>query len=111
MLSPRRTVPAGITRPDYALTGQPADRGSRAIRTPDEIEAMRIAGAVAAEVLIEVGKAVAPGVTTMDVTFATGMPGGKRSPFAPVVETMSPGDTDFESATAVTRSGRASPDP
>ena len=54
---------------------------------------------------------VAPGVTTMDVTFATGMPGGKRSPFAPVVETMSPGDTDFESATAVTRSGRASPDP
>ena len=67
MLSPRRTVPAGITRPDYALTGQPADRGSRAIRTPDEIEAMRIAGAVAAEVLIEVGKAGAPGITTAEL--------------------------------------------
>jgi len=64
MISPRRTVPASIARPDYAVTGIPADRGSRAVRTADEIEAMRIAGRVAAEVLIEVGRAVAPGVTT-----------------------------------------------
>ena len=34
------------------------------MRTPDEIERMRVAGRIAAEVLIEVGKAVAPGVTT-----------------------------------------------
>jgi len=64
MLSPRRTVPAGIARPEYALTGEPSSRASRAVRTPDEIERMRIAGRVGAEVLIEVGKAVAPGVTT-----------------------------------------------
>ncbi|NLA36091.1 MAG: type I methionyl aminopeptidase [Actinobacteria bacterium] len=64
MLSPRRTVPASIARPDYALTGEPASRGSRAVRTPEEIEAMRIAGRVAAEVLVEVGKAIEPGITT-----------------------------------------------
>ena len=64
MVSPRRTVPAGIARPEYALTGEPSSRASRAVRTPDEIEHMRIAGRVAAEVLIEVGTAVAAGVTT-----------------------------------------------
>ncbi|MFN8052514.1 MAG: type I methionyl aminopeptidase [Acidimicrobiales bacterium] len=64
MISPRRTVPAGIARPEYALTGEPSSRQSRAVRTPDEIERMRIAGRIGAEVLIEVGKAVAPGVTT-----------------------------------------------
>ena len=62
--SPRRTVPASIPRPDYALTGQPSARASRAVRTPEEIEAMRIAGRIAAEVLIVVGEAVRPGVTT-----------------------------------------------
>lgn len=64
IVSPRRTVPAAIERPDYAATGQPSSRGSRAVRTADEIDAMRIAGRIAAEVLIEVGKAIAPGVTT-----------------------------------------------
>ena len=64
MLSPRRTVPAGIVRPPYAVTGQPSARESRAVRTPDEIERMRIAGRVGAEVLIEVGKAVSVGITT-----------------------------------------------
>jgi len=34
------------------------------VRTPEEIERMRVAGRVAAEVLIEVGAAVRPGVTT-----------------------------------------------
>jgi len=64
MLSPRRTVPTGIARPEYAVTGQPSARVSRAVRTPDELERMRIAGRVGAEVLIEVGKAVEPGITT-----------------------------------------------
>ena len=64
LVSPRRSVPAGIARPEYAATGWPSSRQSRIVRTPDEIERMRIAGRVAAEVLIEVGKAVAPGVTT-----------------------------------------------
>lgn len=64
MLSPRRTVPAGIARPEYAVTGQPSERDGRAERTPAEIEAMRVAGRIAAEVLVEVGAAVAPGITT-----------------------------------------------
>jgi len=62
--SPRRTVPASIARPDYALSGQPSARASRAVRTPDEIAAMRVAGRIAAEVLIVVGEAVRPGITT-----------------------------------------------
>ena len=64
LLSPMRTVPARIKRPDYALTGQPSDRGSRNVRTAEEIPKMRVACQLAAEVLIEVGAAVAPGVTT-----------------------------------------------
>lgn len=64
LIGPRRVVPAGIARPPYAVTGMPPQRDSRAERTADEIAAMRVAGAVAAQVLIEVGKAVAPGVTT-----------------------------------------------
>ena len=64
LVSPRRSVPAGIVRPEYVATGWPSSRQSRIVRTPDEVERMRIAGRVAAEVLIEVGKAVAPGVTT-----------------------------------------------
>jgi len=65
--SPRRTVPAGIARPEYAISGQPSARTSRSVRTPDEIERMRIAGRLAAEVLIEAGAAVAPGVTTDEI--------------------------------------------
>jgi len=64
LISPRRTVPAHIERPEYAVTGRPSERQARHVRTPDEIERMRVAGRVAAEVLIEVGQAVAPGITT-----------------------------------------------
>jgi methionyl aminopeptidase len=59
-----RTVPTGITRPDYALSGTPSSRQARAIRTDEEIAAMRIAGRVAADALIEVGRHVQPGITT-----------------------------------------------
>jgi methionyl aminopeptidase len=59
-----RTVPSRIALPDYAHTGRPSDRRSRAVRTPEEIPKMRLAGQLAAEVLIEVGEAIAPGVTT-----------------------------------------------
>ena len=59
-----RTVPSRIALPDYAHTGRPSDRRSRAVRTPEEIPKMRLAGQLAAEVLIEVGEVIAPGVTT-----------------------------------------------
>ena len=67
LVSPMRTVPAAIERPDYALTGVPSDRQARAIRTPDEIDAMRVAGRVAADALIEVGRHVRPGITTEEL--------------------------------------------
>jgi methionyl aminopeptidase len=64
LVSPMRTVRAGIARPEYAATGEPSSRASRAIRTPDEIAAMRVAGRVGAEALIEVGNHIRPGITT-----------------------------------------------
>lgn len=64
MVSPRRTVPSSIPRPEYALTGEPANRDARAVRTDDEIRRMRIAGQCAAQVLREVGAAVEVGITT-----------------------------------------------
>lgn len=64
LVSPVRSVRSGIARPDYALTGEPSSRASRAVRTADEIAAMRVAGRVAAEALIEVGRHIRPGITT-----------------------------------------------
>ena len=64
MVSPRRMVPPGIERPPYAMTGDPGPSISSAIRTSEEIEKMRKAGNAAAEILLEVGSHVAPGVTT-----------------------------------------------
>ena len=64
MQSPRRTVPASVGRPPYALSGDPGPSVLPLIRTADEIVAMRKAGAVAAEVLLHVGKHVEVGVTT-----------------------------------------------
>lgn len=63
LVGPMRSVPADIERPPYAETGQPPERASRAIRTEDEIEAMRVAAHVAADALVEVGRAVVPGIT------------------------------------------------
>jgi methionyl aminopeptidase len=59
-----RTVPPEIERPPYAATGQPPGPSTQHVSSPDVIERMRVAGALAAEVLIEVGRAVEPGITT-----------------------------------------------
>jgi methionyl aminopeptidase len=67
LVSPRRTVPKEIERPEYAASGQPSARTSRNVRTPDEIARMRVAGRLAAEVLIEAGKSVTPGMTTDEI--------------------------------------------
>ncbi len=67
LVAPMRTVRAGIPRPEYAASGEPSSRASRAIRTPDEIAAMRVAGRVAAEALVEVGRHIRPGVTSDEI--------------------------------------------
>jgi methionyl aminopeptidase len=67
----RRAVPSSIGRPPYAATGRPpADRGPN-VQTPEVIERMRVAGRLAAEVLLEVGAAVRPGITTDELDAIT----------------------------------------
>jgi methionyl aminopeptidase len=62
--SPTRTVPESIERPPYADTGDRSVRGEPDVKSPDVIERMRRTGVSAAEILREVGAAIAPGVTT-----------------------------------------------
>ena len=64
LLSPTRSVPSGIGRPPYAVSGDPGPAQSSSVRTADEVERMRRAGAAAAEILVEAGRAVKPGITT-----------------------------------------------
>ena len=64
LLSPTRSVPSGIDRPPYAVSGDTGPARPSSVRTADEVERMRRAGAAAAEILVEAGRAVQPGVTT-----------------------------------------------
>jgi methionyl aminopeptidase len=68
-LSPRRSVPAHIARPHYVGTwpGTAADNDDPMVKDADTIERMRVAGRIAGDALVEVGKHVAPGVTTDDL--------------------------------------------
>jgi methionyl aminopeptidase len=66
-ISPMRTVPAEIPRPDYAETGQPVRWPEPRVKSADVIERMRRACRAAAEVLALGGAAVAPGVTTDEI--------------------------------------------
>jgi methionyl aminopeptidase len=62
-LSPARQVPAHIVRPEYV--GKPSPTlGEEDVKDPETIAAMRVAGRIAAQALDEVGRHVAPGVTT-----------------------------------------------
>ena len=63
-LSPRRSVPSSITRPEYVDRPAPARFEGSDVQSLDTIEAMRVAGRIAADALAEVGKAIKPGVTT-----------------------------------------------
>jgi methionyl aminopeptidase len=62
-LSPMRSVPRNIPRPEYV--GRPRARtGEPDVKTPDIIERMRSAGRLAAQALEEVARHIAPGITT-----------------------------------------------
>jgi methionyl aminopeptidase len=62
-LSPARPVPAHIVRPEYV--GKPSPTlGEKDVKDDETIAAMRIAGRLGAQALEEVGRNVAPGVTT-----------------------------------------------
>jgi methionyl aminopeptidase len=62
-ISPPRPVPSAIERPEYVGKRYPK-LGEPDIKDSATIAAMRIAGQIAAQALEEVGKHVAPGVTT-----------------------------------------------
>jgi methionyl aminopeptidase len=62
-LSPPRSVPAHIQRPEYVGKRYPKT-GEPDIKDADTIERMRTAGRIAAQALAEVGSHVVPGVTT-----------------------------------------------
>jgi methionyl aminopeptidase len=66
-LAPRRPVPASIARPEYVDKPNPARDTSDGVRTPEVIDAMRLASRLAAQALQEGGKAVQPGVTTDEI--------------------------------------------
>ena len=72
VVSPHRPVPAAIVRPHYVdRSGRsrpgPADHDDPMVKDAATIEAMRVAGRIAAQALVEVGRHVAPGVTTDDL--------------------------------------------
>lgn len=62
-VSPTRSVPAQIPRPEYVGKKHPTQREPD-VKAPETVEHMRVAGRVAAHALAEVGRHVAPGVTT-----------------------------------------------
>ncbi len=58
-----RQVPAHIAAPEYVGRKRPTI-GEPDVKDPEMIERMRVAGRIAAQALAEVGRHVAPGVTT-----------------------------------------------
>ncbi|MBK9475667.1 MAG: type I methionyl aminopeptidase [Tetrasphaera sp.] len=66
-VSPRRTVPAVIARPEYVDRASPVPFHGTEIKDADTIERMRIAGRIAAQALAAAAAVIAPGVTTDEI--------------------------------------------
>lgn len=64
VVSPRRDVPAHITRPEYVDQPMPSTYIGSWVQDADTVERMRIAGQLAARAMREVASHIAPGVTT-----------------------------------------------
>src|ERR1700744_3756162 len=62
--SPTRSVPARIARPEYVGKAGPTPYTGPLVQSAETIEKMRMARRIDAEVLVEVGMACKPGVTT-----------------------------------------------
>ncbi|WP_165987836.1 type I methionyl aminopeptidase [Streptomyces sp. YIM 98790] len=63
-LSPRRTVPSSIARPEYVGKKAPAPYRGPETQSAETIERMRVAGRIAARAIVETARHIAPGVTT-----------------------------------------------
>ncbi len=66
-LSPTRSVPPQIARPEYVGKPQPTRYTGADVQSAETIEKMRVAGRLAAQALAEVGDAIKPGTTTDDL--------------------------------------------
>jgi methionyl aminopeptidase len=66
-VGPWRDVPPEIERPDYVADGRPVQTTESMVKSPELIGRMRTACRVARDVLVEIGPAVQPGVTTDEV--------------------------------------------
>jgi methionyl aminopeptidase len=66
-ISPMRSVPAHIAKPSYAETGRVERWSEDRVKSPEIIERMRHAGAVASEILRLAGEIVRPGITTDEI--------------------------------------------
>ncbi len=67
VISPMRAVPDHIVKPGYAATGEVTRWNESAVKSPEIIERMRHAGAMAADILRLAGEFVRPGMTTDDI--------------------------------------------
>lgn len=63
-VSPMRSVPTDIPRPEYVGRPAPQPYSGPEVKDPETIERMREAGRLAARALDEVGRAIVPGVST-----------------------------------------------
>lgn len=63
-VSPQRSVPSSIRRPEYVGKPGPAKFEGSEVKTAETIERIRKAGRIAAQAIQEVGRAIQPGVTT-----------------------------------------------
>ncbi|MBA2773444.1 MAG: type I methionyl aminopeptidase [Nocardioidaceae bacterium] len=66
-VSPRRTVPPRIERPEYVDRPAPRPHTTGDVQTAETIEKMRTACRIAAQALQAAGAAIAPGVSTDEV--------------------------------------------
>jgi methionyl aminopeptidase len=63
-ISPARSVPFGIPRPEYVGRKAPAPYDGPAVQDAETVERMRVAGRLAAQALAEAARHVRPGVAT-----------------------------------------------
>jgi methionyl aminopeptidase len=66
-ISPWRSVPPSIRRPEYVGKKAPTPYRGSAVQTPETIEKMRVAGRIAAQAMQAAADVIAPGVTTDEI--------------------------------------------
>lgn len=66
-VSPRRSVPASIPRPEYVDRPAPARNHGPEVKDTETIERMRVASRVAAQAMEAAAAVIAPGVTTDEI--------------------------------------------